>query len=308
VSKILVIGSANVDLVMATDRLPTHGETVFGEFSRSLGGKGANQAVAAARAGGDVGMIACLGDDEFGTMLKRGLVAEGVRTDEVLQVEGPSGVAAIMTAANGTNMIVVASGANSKLEKTVINADTFEGVDYLLLQLEIPLPTVVEAIARATQNGVKVILDPAPAAQLPRFVLERVDWLTPNETEARTLLGLTGNDLDGIEAARALREAGARNVIVKLGDRGVVVLEAGGEPVVVPAMKVDVLDTTAAGDAFNGAFAVALADGEPAVEAARIATIAAGITVSRLGAQSSMATRPEITTLYEMCIAAEAGV
>jgi ribokinase len=137
-------------------------------------------------------------------------------------------------------------------------------------------------------------------------VLERVDWLTPNETEVRALLGLPEDRFDGVEAARALREAGARNVVVKLGERGVVVLEGDREPVVLPAMKVDVVDTTAAGDAFNGAFSVSLAEGEPAVEAARIATIAAAIAVSRPGAQASMATRPEITTLYDQCIAAEA--
>lgn len=306
-SKILVVGSANVDLVMATDRLPTPGETVFGEFSRSLGGKGANQAVAAARAGGDVAMVACLGDDEFGTMLKRGLIAERVRTDGIVQVEGPSGVAAIMTAANGTNMIVVASGANSKLEKTLVKPELFTGVDYLLLQLEIPLSTVIETIARAKQASVKVILDPAPAAQLPRFLLERVDWLTPNETEVRALLGLAGSEFDGIEAACALREAGARNVIVKLGERGVVVLEGDRDPVVLPAVKVEAVDTTAAGDAFNGAFAVALAEGEVPAEAARIATVAAAIAVSRPGAQSSMARRHEIDALYDHCFAAEAG-
>jgi ribokinase len=307
VSKILVIGSANVDLVMAADRLPSPGETIFGNFSRTLGGKGANQASAAARAGGDVAMVACLGNDEFGAILRRRLVEEGVRTEGVVNVEGPSGVAAIVTAASGTNMIVVASGANSELEKTLIKPEMFEGVDYLLLQLEIPLPTVIEAIARAAQSGVRVILDPAPAAQLPHFLLERVEWLTPNETEVRTLLGLAGNGVDGIEAAHALRKAGARNVIVKLGERGVVVLEKGREPVVLPAVKVDVVDTTAAGDAFNGAFAVALAEGEMAVEAARIATVAAAIAVSRPGAQSSLATRREIDDLYEERLGAEAS-
>jgi ribokinase len=307
VSKILVIGSANVDLVMATDRLPAPGETIFGNFSRTLGGKGANQAIAAARAGGDVAMVACLGSDEFGAILKRRLVEEGVDTAGVIHVEGPSGVAAIVTAASGTNMIVVASGANSKLEKKLIKPELFTGADYLLLQLEIPLPTVIEAIGRATQTGAKVILDPAPAAQLPHFLLERVDWLTPNETEVRALLRLTGDGFDGVEAAYALRKAGARNVIVKLGERGVVVLEADREPVVLPAVKVDVVDTTAAGDAFNGAFAVALAEGETAVEAARIATVAAAIAVSRPGAQSSMATRQEIDALYDERIGAEVG-
>lgn len=297
--QILVIGSANVDLVMATDRLPQAGETIFGEFSRTLGGKGANQAVAAARAGGDVAMVACLGNDEYGASLRAGLASEGINTDGIVNVGAPSGVAAIVTAASGTNVIVVARGANAKLEKSLIRPSLFHTAQYLLLQLEIPFSTVVEAVNHARSAGVKIILDPAPAELLPRSLLEQVDWLTPNETEARILLGIGGDALDAVEMAYALRELGANNVVLKLGDRGAVLLEAGGDPVVLPAVKVSAVDTTAAGDAFNGAFAAALAREDNPTKAARFATIAAGFAVSRPGAQAAMATYDEVVSCPE---------
>lgn len=297
--QILVIGSANVDLVMATERLPAPGETRFGIFTRTLGGKGANQAVAAARAGGAVAMIACLGMDEFGRMLRAGLASENIDMTGVFEVEGSSGVAVIVTASSGNNIIVVSSGANASLQAAFLEPDLCKGATFVLLQLEIPLETVVRAIGQAHAADAKVILDPAPAIQLPRGILGQVDWLTPNESEARILLGLEDGELDGVRAAYRLRELGARNVIVKLGARGAAILEEGREAIVLPALPTVVVDTTAAGDAFNGAFAAAMAEGRSPVDAARFAIAAASIAVSRHGAQASMASRQEIDALQQ---------
>lgn len=297
--QILVIGSANVDLVMATERLPAPGETRFGIFTRTLGGKGANQAVAAARAGGAVAMIACLGMDEFGRMLRAGLASENIDMTGVFEVEGSSGVAVIVTASSGNNIIVVSSGANASLQAALLEPDLCKGATFVLLQLEIPLETVVRAIGQAHAADAKVILDPAPAIQLPRGILGQVDWLTPNESEARILLGLEDGELDGVRAAYRLRELGARNVIVKLGARGAAILEEGREAIVLPALPTVVVDTTAAGDAFNGAFAAAMAEGRSPVDAARFAIAAASIAVSRHGAQASMASRQEIDALQQ---------
>jgi ribokinase len=292
--RILVVGSANVDLVMSVDRLPIVGETMFGAFSQMLGGKGANQAVAAARAGGTVSMTACVGDDGFGLQLRRGLSAEGIDITGVATVSGTSGVASILTARGQNNMIIVASGANAKLAPSSLDAALFERTDYVLLQLETPLETVAKSIELAKAAGAQVILDPAPAQPLPRAILERLDWLTPNESEARLLLSWADEEIDGAAAAKALQAQGARGVVVKLGARGAVVVAPGAAPVALPPRAVHAVDTTAAGDAFNGAFAVALAEGKGPVDAARFAIVASSIAVSRHGAQAAMASRSEI--------------
>lgn len=258
---ILVIGSANIDLVVTTPVLPRPGETLLGgAYASYAGGKGANQAVAAARAGGDVAMIGRVGTDTFGQRLLDGLRADGVATDGVLAVDGPSGVALMMTAPGGSNMIVVAAGANGKLSANQIDVQPIAKARFVLAQLETPLEGVLRAAEIAQSNGVCFILDPAPARQLPSALMEKVDWLTPNESEARTLLELDDDDFDGCKVALQLRAAGARGVVVKMGERGAVLLAPGGDPVALPAFRVNAEDTTAAGDAFNGAFAVALAE------------------------------------------------
>lgn len=293
-SRILVIGSANVDLVMATGRLPVPGETLFGTFGQTLGGKGANQAVAAARAGGAVAMIARVGTDDYGRLLRQGLIDEGVDVTGVKAMAGTSGVAAIITAAEQNNMIVVSSGANALLAPHELDEADFAGAACVLLQLETPIETVERAIDLANAAGARAILDPAPAMPLPASLLARIDWLTPNESEARQLLGWGEEELDGIAAAHALQQRGARGVVVKMGARGAVVAPPGAAPVALPARNVVAVDSTAAGDAFNGAFAVALAEGFTPIDAGVFAIAASSIAVSRKGAQLAMAKREEI--------------
>ncbi|HTV80075.1 MAG TPA: ribokinase [Steroidobacteraceae bacterium] len=296
---ILVVGSANVDLVVAAEQLPRPGETILGhDFQTFCGGKGANQAVAAARAGGTVAMLGRVGTDAFGARLVGELAAAGVDTATIGQVDGPSGVALIVTAANGENHIVVAPGANSRLDGAAIDAVmaqlTHPG--YVLAQLETPLEGVLRAAAQARAMGAVFVLDPAPAQPLPRELLGLTDWITPNEREACTLLG--SDAPDPIAALQALRAMGPRNVILKMSSRGAYVLAHDGEPVHIPVVPVTAVDTTGAGDAFNGAFAVGLSEGRGAIEAARFAAAAAALSVTRPGAQPSMPMRAAIDALF----------
>lgn len=290
-SRILVIGSANMDLVAFSDRLPHPGETLLGTFQSFEGGKGGNQAVAAARAGGKVAFLGRVGSDSFGARLRKSLQDDGVDTQFLQDVEGPSGVAIIMSG-GGNNMIVVAPGANQALDRDAVQAANFSGFQFVLAQLETPLAGVVKAAQLAREQGAVFILDPAPARPLPRELLTRIDWLTPNESEAATLLGLTqlGNPL---AAAKKLKKLGPRGVIIKLGEKGAVLL-GEGEPILIPARQVEAVDTTAAGDAFNGAFAVALAEGKSAMAAVYFAMAAAAVSVTRRGAQPAMPSRPDI--------------
>ena len=291
-SDILVIGSANMDLVAFADRLPRPGETLLGGAFHSFeGGKGGNQAVAAARAGGKVAFLGRIGRDLFGARLRESLRHNGVDTRLLGEVEGASGVAIIMSG-GGNNMIVVAPGANDALTADVIDKSAFAGVRFVLAQLETPLEGVIKAARLARAQGAVFILDPAPARALPPELLNNVDWLTPNESEACLLLGLKELG-DPLQAARQLKALGPRGVVLKLGGQGVVLLE-NDQPVPVPARKVAVLDTTAAGDAFNGAFAVALSEGKAPLEAVKFASAAAAISVTRHGAQPAMASRGEI--------------
>ena len=293
---ILVVGSANMDLVAFADRLPGPGETLLGgDFQSFAGGKGANQAVAAARAGGKVAFLGRVGTDIFGSRLRQGLEENGVDTRFLGEVEGASGVAVIMSG-GGNNMIVVAPGANGAVSAKAIDKSAFAGIRFVLAQLETPLDGVIEAAKLARAQGAIVILDPAPARALPGELLALVDWLTPNESEACILLGLKSLGAPG-EMARRLKALGPRGVVLKLGGEGVVVLGADDVPVTIPARKVTVADTTAAGDAFNGAFAVALSEGKSPQQAARFAVAAAGISVTRHGAQPAMASRAEIDAL-----------
>ena len=293
---ILVVGSANMDLVVFADRLPAPGETLLGgAFQSFSGGKGANQAVAVARAGGKVAFLGRIGTDIFGARLRQGLQDNGVDTRFLGDVEGASGTALIMSG-GGNNMIVVAPGANDAVTADAIHEAAFIGIRFVLAQLETPLDGVLKAAKLARATGASFILDPAPARALPSELLNLVDWLTPNESEACTLLGLKSLGAPA-EMARQLKALGARGVILKLGSEGAMLLGADDAPVMIPAHKVKVADTVAAGDAFNGAFAVALSEGKSPPDAARFAVAASAISVTRHGAQPAMASRAEIDAM-----------
>jgi len=297
---IVVVGSINLDLVAATKRIPIAGETVAGISFRTFpGGKGANQAVAAARVGGAVRMVGKLGADAFGIELKNNLMVANVDTDGIGIVPTSSGVALITTDEDGQNAITVVAGANGHLSPGDLdgNLDLIRDAGILLTQLEIPLETVERLAEIASANEIPLMLDPAPARPLPASLLKRVDWLTPNETETCTLTGLPPGDLDRAsleDAAQQLLAAGCRNVILKLGGKGCYLALSDGTRRFVPAFTVKAVDTTAAGDAFNGAFAVAHMRGEDPVESAFWASAVAAISVTRAGAQASMPTAMEV--------------
>lgn len=298
---ILVVGSSNTDMIIKLNRIPKPGETILGgEFVMAAGGKGANQAVGAARAGGAVTFIARLGQDMFGDKALAGFIADGINVDHVVRDRtAPSGVALIFVARNGENSIAVASGANSRLVPAdLTNARrAFQRSGIVVLQLETPLKTVAAAVRLAASSGARVILNPAPAQPLPNDLLRRVFLLTPNESEAQLLTGMpANNEAAAARAADALLARGVQNVIITLGARGAFV---AGKQVrgLVPGFKVKPVDTTGAGDVFNGTLAVALSEGKSLMDAARFASAAAAISVTRLGAQTSAPTRKEIDRL-----------
>jgi len=297
---ILVVGSSNTDMIIKLARIPKPGETVIGgEFASAAGGKGANQAVGAARAGGRVTFIARVGDDIFGDKALAGLAAAGVNVEHVVRDRtSPSGVALIFVGQNGENSIAVASGANARLTPADLRKarSAFRQASVLLLQLETPLETV-EAAADLAGASRRVILNPAPARPLPDKLLRRVYLLTPNESEAELLTGIAVSNVDGAaRAAEALLARGVQNVVVTMGARGALVAGKHLQQFI-PAFKVKPVDTTAAGDIFNGAVALGLAEGTPLLAAARFATAAAAISVTRMGAQPSAPTRKEIERL-----------
>jgi ribokinase len=297
VSRILVLGSLNVDLVLYVDRFPVPGETVRAQtLEQHAGGKGANQACAVARLGGSVSMLGCVGDDAHGAWLCQQLADEGVDVTRVQAVPGVStGTAVIQVDAHGQNHIVLVAGANG-----IVPVPVLTDGHCLLLQLEIPVATVEAAALQARARGMTVILDPAPSAFLPAPLIRATDWITPNESELLSLYGKTGAHLSVDEATvlgRRLLTQGARGVVVKLGEAGALLLQ-GDTARHVPAFPVTAVDTTAAGDAFNGAFAVALDRGHAPFEAARYAAAAAAASVTRAGAQSSMPT-PDNPLLVE---------
>jgi ribokinase len=296
--RITVIGSLNMDFVVQVEHLPMPGETVLGSgFTMALGGKGANQACAVGKLGGDVRVVGRVGDDVFGEQLCMGLAAAGVDTRNIFTTAGvQSGVALIFVQDGGQNQIVVAPGANALLTPDDVSKALEQGTGgFVLLQLEVPLAAVEAAAAHARRAGARVILDPAPAQPLPDTLLAAVDILTPNESEARMLLGHDGGTLSLAEAhdvARAIRAHGARTVILKLGAQGAFLDEGhGGQHF--PGVPVDAVDATAAGDVFNAGLAVALSEGRSIDDAIRFANTAAAISVTRLGAQTSVPTRAE---------------
>lgn len=296
--KILVIGSSNTDMIVKVPHIPRPGETVLGgEFVTAAGGKGANQAVGAARAGGDVTFIARVGDDMFGRRAIEGFQKDGIRVDWLVRdPQSPSGVALIFVDASGQNSIAVASGANARLSPADVHraAAAFQGASALIMQLETPLNTVTDAAELAAHQRVPVILNPAPAQPLSGNLLQRISILTPNEAEATALSGVEVHDeTTAARAATKLRQRGVGTVIITLGALGAFV-EGAKVRQLVPGFKVKAVDSTAAGDVFTGALAVALGEGKALLDAVRFANAAAAISVTRLGAQPSEPTRTEI--------------
>jgi ribokinase len=301
---IVIIGSINMDLVLSVPRMPHPGETLSGgRFQTISGGKGANQAVACARLSADsvkVAMVACLGDDAFGTELRAALRRDGIDDSHVSTIEGEaSGVASILVDANGQNSIVLAAGANEALSPAHIDAarSLIEQARIVVLQLETPLATVQHAIKLAHELGKTVVLNPAPAQALPAALLAQVEYLIPNEIEAAMLAGLNAASLDNdaaIEAAVAkLRAAGSANVLVTLGEKGVYAALSSGS-VHFSAQPTKAVDTTAAGDTFIGGFVAALAEGRSEADAIAFGQRAAALSVARIGAQTSIPYRHEL--------------
>ncbi len=300
-SAIAVLGSLNMDFVVRVPRLPAPGETILGyDFETIPGGKGANQAYAAAKLGADVRMIGRVGYDLFGDQLKASLAATGADVSRVHATRtAPTGVALIWVDPAGQNSIVVAPGANGSIHPADAQAmrPAFDGAAIALFQLETPLAVVAAALRVARESGAATILDPAPAQPLSRELLALVDVLTPNETEARILLGLAPDaKTPDAEIAAQLLALGPQSVILKLGARGCYYASAT-ERFEVPAFDVTPVDTTAAGDTFNAAYAVACAEGMATLEALRYASAAAALSTSKTGAQASAPTQPEVEAL-----------
>ncbi|MBN1294976.1 MAG: ribokinase [Candidatus Latescibacteria bacterium] len=304
-NNIVVIGSSNTDMIIKMDHIPKPGETILGgEFSTAPGGKGANQAVAAARAGGKVTFIARVGNDMFGERALSGFRQDNINIDHVIKDNSaPSGVALIFVDRKGENSIAVASGANAKVSpEDVRNArDSITKAGIILMQLEIPVETVETAAQVASASGVVVILNPAPAQPLSDELLRNVTILTPNESEAELLTGIKVEDEQGAkDAAETLIAKGIKTVIITLGARGVY-LKSDEFTGIIPAFKVDnIVDTTAAGDVFNGVLAVSLAESKPLAEAIRFAHAAAALSVTKLGAQTSAPHRADIDSFLRI--------
>jgi len=295
---IVVVGSINMDLAVGTQQIPRVGQTVHGtSFQTFAGGKGANQAVAVARLNYPVAMVGCVGADDFGQRLSEGLRTAGVDTSNVRTVNCPSGVALITTNAKGENNIVVVPGANAELTPAVLeeSSSLLATAGMLLTQLETPLETVEYLAAFAKRQGVPLMLDPAPACALPATLLQNVAWLTPNETEAQTLLQRELRfEADTQAAVEELLARGAKNVLLKLGDKGAVVLQKSRVMERIAPCKVNAVDTTAAGDAFNAGFAVSLLRGHSVLQSAEYASAVAALAVTRPGAQQSLPMQHEV--------------
>lgn len=295
--KILVIGSSNTDMTVITDRLPVPGETVLGgKFAMGPGGKGANQAVAAQRLGGNTSFICKVGKDIFGENAVRHYRNEGLDTTGVMISEQPSGVALISVDKKAENCIVVASGANADITEADIEANrkAIEEASILLLQLEIPVEAVVKAAKIGHEAGVYVILNPAPACDLPEEIYRYLSLIIPNQTEIALMTGIEARDEEGAaKAVEALRDKGVKDVIVTMGSKGSMVYHEG-KATFVPSQKVNAVDTTAAGDTYCGGLCVALSEGKDIIEAARFATAASALTVQKQGAQESIPYRKDI--------------
>ncbi|WP_443114397.1 ribokinase [Herbaspirillum seropedicae] len=296
---IVIIGSVNMDLVLRVPRMPLPGETLAGDrFMTIPGGKGANQAVACARLaapGTSVAMVACVGDDAFGGQMRQSITACGIDDRYIDEVAGEAtGIASIMVDANAQNSIVIAAGANGRLDVERIERARvlIEQASIVLLQLEVPMATVIHSIELAHALGKTVVLNPAPAQALPRELLQKIDYLILNEIEAAMLAEEQSEDIPML--AQKLHDLGARNVVVTLGEKGVYGSFADGQQRHLPARKVQAVDTTAAGDTFIGGFIGAIAQGRDQFEAIAYAQAAAALSVTRVGAQTSIPTRDEV--------------
>jgi ribokinase len=300
VKKIVVIGSSNTDMIVKVPKIPAPGETVLGnEFLTVQGGKGANQAVAAARAGGEVTFVACVGNDTFGDEAVASYKKEGINTNYIKRTgDAATGVALINVAASGENSISVAPGANSLLTPSDIEQldSLIHSADIILMQMEIPLQTIQKVAEMASVATIPVILNPAPAQKLPKQLLEMISLLTPNEHEAALIAGTEGNQSSPQELAEILSGMGVKQSIITLGSNGAYFYNDHTSGTV-KGMKVDAIDTTAAGDTFNGYLAVAMASGESIDHAIQIANKAAAISVTRLGAQPSIPRMKEIVAI-----------
>jgi ribokinase len=297
-SRIIVIGSSNTDMVIKSKKLPLPGETILGgTFLMNPGGKGANQAVAAARLGGNVTFVTKHGNDVFGSEAKSLFDKEKINTSYLVRDEkNPSGVALITVDEHGENSIVVASGSNGTLSAYDISDEVFDSAtdDIFLMQLEIPVSTVEFVAEKANVKGNRVILNPAPARHLADELLKYLFLITPNETEAEILTGIKVNDIaSAANAANRLQKMGVQNVIITMGGSGAFV-QSGAISKMIPVVPVKAVDTTAAGDVFNGALAVAISEGKNIEDAVVFANKAAAISVTRMGAQASAPYRDEI--------------
>ena len=295
--KMIVIGSANLDITARVKSLPKPGETIGGgSLSQANGGKGANQAVAAGRLGADVTFITCVGNDASGKQLVADYAKDGIDTSHIKMSNCPTGTALIMVDDNAENCIAVAPGANNDLLPSDVDAVKAEiaASEYMLLQLEVPIETVERSVKLAGELGVKAVLNPAPMCPISDELISKLYLITPNETEAEKLTGIHITDeASARKAADVLMAKGVKNVIITLGSAGSL-LCMPEKTVLVPARKVKAVDTTAAGDTYNGALVAALAEGKSLEDAAKFATVSSSIAVTRLGAQTSAPTRKEV--------------
>jgi len=309
---ILVVGSLNADLVVRAPRFPQPGETISGEDLQFIpGGKGANQAVATARLGSSVAMLGRVGKDNFGDFLLNNLKSNNVDSQLVQRDDASTGTAIIVVDSNGQNSIVLSAGANGKVNPADVESASFLHHKLLLLQLEIPTPTVLSAARRAKENNLRVILNPAPAKEIPDDLIALADFIIPNETELRLLTSMNVNDIPSIEkAAQVLLQRGARNVIVTLGSKGVLIVDKYTSKHV-DTYQVNVVDTTAAGDAFIGGFAARLLESDsllsdmrelaPAIQnAVRYGCACGALATTKFGAQPSLPTKQEVERLMSL--------